>query len=150
MAKSIQHRVFFSHAPEAVWDYLTKAELMAQWLMQSDFLPIVGHDFQFRTRPLPGLNFDGIVYCKVLEVVPFKKLSYSWKGGPGEGRVTLDSVVVWTLHPKEGGTELSLDHSGFTGVEDVDFYSPMYDGWLRNMQKISVLINAATHGTTNS
>jgi uncharacterized protein YndB with AHSA1/START domain len=33
-----------------------------------------------------------------VEVVPLQKLSYSWKTGPGEGRITVDSLVVWTLH----------------------------------------------------
>jgi len=38
MAKSIQHNYFFSHTPEVVWEYLIKAELIAQWLMENDFL----------------------------------------------------------------------------------------------------------------
>ena len=149
MTKSIQHKFFFSHPPVVVWDYLTRAELMAQWLMENDFLPIIGHDFQFRTKPLPAFNFDGIVYCKVLEIAAPKKLSYSWKGGPGDGVITLDSLVEWTLHPKDNGTELSLVHHGFTEAAGAAIYAAMNDGWLKNMQKISVLINAATHGTTN-
>ena len=99
MTKSIKHQFFFPHPPETVWEYLTKSELMELWLMKNDFQPIVGLDFQFRTNPIPSLDFDGIFYCKVLEIVPFKKLSYSWKGGPGNGEITLDSVVVWKLEP---------------------------------------------------
>ena len=149
MTKSIQHKFFYAHPPEVVWEYLTRADLMALWLMENDFLPIVGHDFQFHTRPMPALNFDGIVYCKVLEIDSPKKLSYSWKGGPGKGRITLDSLVVWTLQPKDKGTELLLNHIGFS-EEDVSMYSIMTDGWLKNMQKISVFINEAKHGTTNA
>src|SRR5882724_1578148 len=150
MAKSIQHQLQFNHPPEVVWDYLTKAELMAQWLMPNDFQPIIGLDFQFRTNPLPKFDFDGIVYCKVLEVVPFKKLSYSWKGGPGEGKITLDSIVVWKLTPKDNGTELSLDHSGISETEGLDLYAGMQDGWLKNMKKIAEFINLANHGSTNA
>jgi len=149
MAKSIQHKLFFSYPPEVVWEYLTKTELLALWLMECDIQPVVGHDFQFRTKPIPALNFDGNIYCKVLEVISPKKLSYSWKGGPGKGQVTFDSIVVWTLHQKDNGTELSLDHSGFTDLTDINMYNAMNEGWLKNMQKIPVLINAATHGTTN-
>ena len=69
MTKSIHHQFFFQHSPEVVWEYLTKAELIAQWLMENDFQPLIGYDFQFRSRPLPDLNFDGIIYCKVVEVV---------------------------------------------------------------------------------
>src|SRR5882672_5960551 len=138
MTKSIYHQFFFPHPPEVVWEYLTKTELIAQWLMDNDFLPIVGYDFQFRTKPMPSFDFDGIVYCKVLEILPFKKLSYSWKGGPGNGRITLDSVVEWKLQLKDNGTALFLEHSGF--MENINIYSIMNEGWLKNMHKISELI----------
>jgi uncharacterized protein YndB with AHSA1/START domain len=150
MAKSIRQQYFFPHPPEVVWEYLTNAELMGLWLMKNDFQPLIGHDFQFRTNPIPSLNYDGIFYCKVLEMVPFKKLSYSWKGGPGEGKITLDSVVVWELEPKDKGTELFLVHSGFSEVENLAIYNGMTGGWLQNIQKLADRINAATHGTTNT
>ncbi|MDB5017279.1 MAG: hypothetical protein JWQ84_2111 [Mucilaginibacter sp.] len=150
MKKSIEHQFFFPHPPEAVWEYLTKPELMEQWLMKNDFQPIVGVDFQFRTNPIPGLDFDGIFYCKVLEIVPFKKLSYSWKSGPGEGEITLDSVVVWKLQPTDKGTELFLEHSGFAKKENLNFYNGLTDGWLKNIHKIADRLNAAKHGTTNA
>ena len=151
MAKSIRHQFFFQHSPEVVWAYLTKAELMAQWLMESDFEPLIGYDFQFRSRPIPDLNFDGIIYCKVLEVVPLKKLSYSWKLGPGGGKIAIDSLVEWTLNSKEGGTQLLLEHSGFKETEDVSIntlFTMMDAGWLKNINKIAELINAAEHGAT--
>ena len=150
MAKSIIQQYFFPHPPEVVWEYLTNAELMALWLMKNDFQPIVGHDFQFRTNPIPSLNIDGIMHCKVLEIVPFKKLSYSWKGGPGEGKITLDTVVVWKLEPKDTGTELFLEHSGFSETENLAIYNGMTGGWLQNINKMADRINAAKHGTTNS
>jgi uncharacterized protein YndB with AHSA1/START domain len=150
MTKTIHHNYFFPHPPPVVWDYLTKAELMEQWLMKNDFQPVVGYDFQFRTNPIPKLDIDGIFHCKVLEIVPYKKLSYSWKAGPGNGQVSLDSIVVWTLTAKDNGTELSLLHSGFREIEDFNIYSGMNEGWLKNTQKIAGLINIANHGTTNT
>src|SRR5580698_3508087 len=105
MTKSIKHTFNYSHKPEAVWEYLTKPELIALWLMASDFKPVVGHEFNFTTKPLPHYGFNGIVYCKVLEMVPNKKLVYSWKGGPGDGAAfTLNSVVTWILTPEGSGT----------------------------------------------
>jgi uncharacterized protein YndB with AHSA1/START domain len=148
MTKSIQHTLFFPHAPEVVWEYLTTAELLAQWLMPNDFQPIVGGDFQFRSRPKEELGFDGISYCKVLEIVPYKKLSYSWKAGPGNGQITLDSIVVWTLTTKDNGTELSLVHSGFKEIENLAIYQGMNAGWPIHMKKIGEHINAAKHGST--
>lgn len=143
MQKTINHKVFFSQAPEEVWEYLTRPELIELWLMKTDLQPIVGHQFQFTTRPMPNFDFDGNVYCTMLEVRPFTRLSYSWKGGPGNGRITLDSVVVWTLHPKDNGTELEIVHSGFKEIENLMMFNIMNDGWLKNMNKIVELIKNA-------
>ncbi|MBA4056522.1 MAG: hypothetical protein C0490_17540 [Marivirga sp.] len=82
--------------------------------------------------------------------MPFKKLSYSWRGGPGKGEITLDSVVVWKLEPSDKGTELFLEHSGFGKRENLNFYTGMTDGWVKNVQKIMNLLNAAQHGTTEA
>jgi uncharacterized protein YndB with AHSA1/START domain len=150
MANHIHHDYFFPHPPEVVWEYLTTPELMSQWLMPNDFLPLIGHDFTFRTNPIPSLNFDGICYCKVLEINAPEKLSYSWKCGPGEGKITLDSVVVWTLRSKEDGTDLTLDHTGFKEIENFAIYTGMTDGWLKNLQKISVLINTKKDGAAGT
>jgi len=142
------HSIFYSHGPEAVWEYLTNSELISQWLMPNDFEPVVGHEFTFKTRPIPNFEFDGIIYCKVLEIVPLKKLVYSWKGGPGDGRINLDSVVTFTLTSKSDGTELLLEHSGL--MENINIYTAMSDGWLKNIRKIDDLINSAKYGTTNA
>jgi uncharacterized protein YndB with AHSA1/START domain len=150
MAKVIKHQFFYPHPPEAVWDYLTKPELMELWLMKNDFQPVLGHEFQFRTNPHPDVNFGGIFYCKVLEIVPFKKLSYSWKCGPGDGSITIDSVVNWELQPKDNGTLLLLDHNNFAIMENLALFNSMIDGWLRNMHNIANRLNEATHGNTNA
>jgi uncharacterized protein YndB with AHSA1/START domain len=138
MTKSIKHSVHYSHKPKAVWEYLTKSELIAQWLMPNDFKPIIGCEFQFRHSALPNFNLDGIVYCKVLEMIPYKKLSYSWKAGPGEGKISLDSIVTITLIEKDSGTEMTLQHDGFTSVND-SLFAIMDQGWLSNIKKINKL-----------
>ena len=144
MNKSIHQNIFYAHPPKAVWAYLTQPELMSQWLMPNDFQPIPGYDFHFTTKPIPSLNLDGIFYCKVLEIVPYKKLSYSWKGGPGDGKISLDSIVVWTLIEKNNGTELQLVHSGFKEIENYSIFMGMTEGWLKNMEKIAKLLNNVT------
>jgi len=141
MAAKIQHKLFFQHPPKAVWEYLTNSELMELWLMKNDFKPIVGHEFKFSVGPVPSLDFDGIVYCKVLEIVPFEKLSYTWKLGHGDGTINLDSVVKWELHPKDNGTELILDHGDFTIIKNTGIFNAMNKGWLDNMHKIANDLN---------
>jgi len=139
MTTSITHRFFYPHPPEVVWEYLTKAELIELWLMKNNFQLINGYDFQFNIAPIPAFDFDGIVYCKVLEIDPLKKLTYSWKCGPGNGKITLDSIVEWTLHATENGTELLLENTGFKEANFM-LYAAMNKGWLENMQKINALI----------
>ncbi len=141
MANIVKHRYFFPQEPEMVWEYLTRSDLMELWLMPNNFEPIPGFDFQFRIKPVPQLDFDGIVYCKVLEIVPHQKLSYSWKSGPGNGKIDLDSIVVWTLIPKDNGTELLLEHTGFKEIEDFKMYSAVNEGWLVNIKKIADFLN---------
>ena len=150
MNKVIKHQFFFPHPKETVWEYLTNSELLAQWLMKNDFVPVVGHNFQFRTNAIPALDFDGICHCQVLEIVPFEKLSYSWKGGPGNGDFVLDTIVVWKLVSIEGGTNLSLEHSGFGKAEHANFFPGMTDGWLKNVQKIMNRLNTTQHDTTKA
>ena len=141
MNKQIQHKLFYEHKPQIVWDYLTKPELMEQWLMKTDFKPVVGHEFKFLTRPMPDFNFNGVIQCKVLELIPLKKLSYSWKGGGNDNEITLDSTVIWTLREKDNGTELELVHDGFKEA-DVTMFGIMNQGWIGNMHKIDNLISA--------
>lgn len=148
MTKSIQHQFFFPHSPETVWEYITKSELIELWLMKNNFQPIIGFDFQFRTNPIPSLDFDGIIYCKVLEIVPNKKLSYSWQCGPGKGEIALDSVVVWKLQPTEKGTQVFLEHNGFEKAETLNYFNGLNKGWVEKFHKIEQLLNPP-HGTTN-
>jgi len=141
MKKEIKRTWFFNQTPEEVWEYLTKAELIAQWLMKNDFEPVMGHGFHFRSNPIPSLDLDGIFYCKVLDIDPYKKLTYSWKGGPGNGITTFDTVVFWTLEPKDNGTELHLIQNGFK-EENISIFMAMDGGWFANVQKMIGLLNS--------
>ena len=63
------------HPPEKVWRALTDPALLADWL-----LPVVelelepGADFMFKAQPQPG--WDGVVHCRLLEIVAHRKLSF--------------------------------------------------------------------------
>jgi len=141
MAASIKHQLFFPHPPAAVWEYLTNSGLMELWLMKNNFQPVEGHEFQFNAGPVPSLEFDGNVYCKVLEIVPYEKLTYSWKLGPGDGTMNIDSIVRWELRPKDNGTELILDHGDFVVMKNIGIFNSMNEGWRKNMHKIADNLN---------
>jgi uncharacterized protein YndB with AHSA1/START domain len=138
MQKEIKQTWFFNQTPEAVWEYLTQPELMEQWLMKSDFKPVVGHKFSFMHIPKNESNYKGIVHGEVLEITPFTRLSYSWNGNEKDGKRGFNSIVVWILVPKEGGTELQLIHDGFTLLEDVTAHTT---GWNSCITKLERLLN---------
>lgn len=137
MQKEIKHTWYFNQSPEEVWEYLTKPELIEQWLMKTDFQPVKGHKFQFTFVPKSDSKYDGIVNCEVLEITPFKKLSYSWNGGTLDKSRKFISTVNWTLVPKDTGTELQLQHDGFTMLEDILTHT---NGWISCLKRFEELI----------
>jgi uncharacterized protein YndB with AHSA1/START domain len=108
------------HPPEKIWRALTEGSLIAEWLMKNDFQPVVGHQFNFRSTPMP--NWDGVINCEVLVVEPTSRLSYSW------GSMGLKSIVAWTLTPTKGGTHVRMEQSGFGSTEDAYYKGANY-GW---------------------
>ena len=111
------------HSPEKVWRALTDPALLAEWL-----LPVVdrelelepGTAFTFKTQPYPG--WDGTVNCRMLEVEPHRKISYTWTVP------FLDTVVTFTLTPTASGTRLTLVQSGFKPEQKRESGGARY-GW---------------------
>jgi uncharacterized protein YndB with AHSA1/START domain len=149
MQTEIKNEWIYEQSPNEVWEYLTQADLIALWLMPNNFKPIPGHEFQFQTKPIPSLDLDGIFHCKVLEIVPFKKLIYSWKGGTGNGIFTLDTIVDWTLEKHEKGTKLFLKQTGFKEA-NLSIFTAMTNGWQSNIQKMITHLNATHNDSTNA
>jgi uncharacterized protein YndB with AHSA1/START domain len=139
MQKEIKQTWFFNRKPSEVWDYLTKPELIEQWLMKSDFKPVAGHQFKFTFVSKPEGKYDGVVHCEVLEVKPFTRLSYSWNGSTRDFSRNYNSTVAWTLVAKDGGTELQLQHDGLTMLEDVLMHT---SGWQSCLKKMEERMNA--------
>jgi uncharacterized protein YndB with AHSA1/START domain len=148
MQKEIKNEWIYEQPPNEVWEYLTQPELIALWLMPNNFKPMFGQEFQFRAKPIPSLDLDGIFYCKVLEIVPFQKLIYSWKGGSGNGVFTLDTVVEWSLEKYGNGTKLLLKQWGFKEA-NLAIFTAMTEGWQKNIQKMINHLNATNNGSTN-
>ena len=141
MQKDIIIKWHLPQPVEKVWDCLNTSDLIEQWLMKNTFQPVVGHKFNFYTKPIPKMGFDGIVYCEVLEVIPHKKLVYTWKGGSSPDNLSLDTILIWTLTPREEGTDLLLEHKGFKGFKNYITSIFMGSGWRKHISRrlISIL-----------
>jgi len=91
---------------EKVWKAITDRDLMQQWYFNiAAFKPEVGFEFTFdggsKEKTYTHL-------CKILEVIPNKKLSYSWRYKDYEGY----SVVTFELFDEGEKTRLKLTHTG--------------------------------------
>ena len=115
-----------------VWKAITDKDEMKQWYFDlAEFKPEVGFEFQFEGGP------DDRKYlhlCKITEVIPNKKLSYSWKYDRYEG----DSFVTFELFDENGKTRLKLTHSGIETfpADNPDFARKNFDeGWTSIIEK---------------
>ncbi|MDP4149329.1 MAG: SRPBCC domain-containing protein [Bacteroidota bacterium] len=90
----------------AVWQALTDNNKMKEWYFQlEDFKPVLGFEFSF-VGGSPEKQY--VHLCRITEVIPGKKLAYSWqyKDYPGESEVSFE------LFPEGDKTRLKLTHAG--------------------------------------
>ena len=95
------------NAPIArVWKALTDVEDMRRWYFDlKEFKPEVGFEFEF-TVEHEGFKYSHL--CRIAEVVPQKKLAYTWRYKGYEG----DSLVTFELLADGDKTRLKLTHVG--------------------------------------
>jgi uncharacterized protein YndB with AHSA1/START domain len=94
-------------APVAkVWEAVTNVETIRRWFFDlKEFKAEAGFKFKFAVEH-NGFNYRHL--CKVTEVIPQKRLAYTWRyeGFPGDSLVTIDLVA-------DGDeTRLKLTHEG--------------------------------------
>lgn len=117
---------------EKVWSAITDPAEMRQWYFDlPGFKAEVGYKFEFT-----GGSPDGVQYkhlCEVKEVIPRKKLSYSWRyeGYEGESLVTFE--LFDSTHADAGTqTTLRLTHAGLETFpkSKADFAAKNFaEGW---------------------
>jgi uncharacterized protein YndB with AHSA1/START domain len=95
------------NAPVAkVWNAITDVDEMRQWYFDlKEFKPEVGFEFEF------VVEHERMTYhhrCKVTEVIPRKKIAYTWRYKGHEG----DSLVTFQLSADGDKTRLKLTHEG--------------------------------------
>lgn len=126
------------HSPEKVWRALTDPALLSEWL-----LPVIdldldpGSSFTFVAPPQPG--WDGVVNCRILEIEPHRKLSYSWQVGDPASEFFLDTVVIFTLAQTDSGTLLNVVQSGFKPDQKKNFGGARY-GWRMMGERLIALL----------
>lgn len=109
---------------EKVWQAITDKNQMKQWYFDlEEFRPEVGFEFRFNA------DCDGQDYlhlCRVTEVIPGKKIAYTWRYPDYEG----NSEVTWELFPEGEKTRLRLTHTGLESFpqNDPNFTKESFSG----------------------
>lgn len=100
------------NAPAAkVWRAITDRDQMKQWYFDiAEFKPEVGFEFQFTGQTKTGEKKLHI--CKVIEVIPEKKLKHTWAYASHEGM----STVTFELFAEGDQTRLKLTHEGLESL----------------------------------
>ena len=111
---------------EKVWKAITDKDQMKQWYFDlADFKPEPGFEFQFTG----GKDDRSYLHlCKITEVVPGKKLQYSWRYDGYEG----NSFVTFELFKEGNKTRLVLTHEGLETfpITNKDFAKENFvEGW---------------------
>ena len=102
----------FDAPTETVWKAITDADAMSRWYFDMEnFQAKIGCEFRFVVEH-EGNTFDH--RCKVTEVVPRKKIAYTWRYHGFEG----ESLVAMELFAEGGKTRLKLTHSGLENFPD--------------------------------
>jgi uncharacterized protein YndB with AHSA1/START domain len=130
--KSVVVEREFAFPPEKLWRALTQPHLIAEWLMQNDFAPNVGHKFTLRGE------WGGVLDCEVLAIEPNRTLSYTWNFASDDPGLDLRSVVTFTLTPTRTGTHLRVEQAGFRPDQPKAFGGAQF-GWqkfLANLEQV--------------
>lgn len=122
-----------AHPPEKVWRALTQPHLIEEWLMKTDFEPVVGHRFKLRG------DWGGVLDCEVLAVEANTILSYTWNFAHDDPAFDLKSVVTFTLTPTARGTHLRLEQSGFR-PDQRQAYGGAHAGWKQFLGNLEALL----------
>ena len=115
--------------PERLWRALTQPHLIAEWLMQNDFAPTVGHKFNLRGE------WGGVLDCEVLTVEPGRTLAYSWNHVHADPAYNLESTVTFTLTASAVGTHLRVEQAGFRPGQKAAYGGAM-QGWRKFFDKL--------------
>jgi uncharacterized protein YndB with AHSA1/START domain len=106
LAETVVIERTFNAPAERVWKALTDVDEMRRWYFDlKEFKPEVGFEFEFVVEH-KGMTYHH--FCRITEVIPHKKLAYTWRYKGHEG----DSLVTFELAAAGDKTRLKLKHEG--------------------------------------
>lgn len=110
---------------ERVWRAITDKDQMKKWYFDLEaFEPVPGFEFSFAGQGHKGEKY--IHHCKILEVIPFKKLQHTWTYENYDG----ESIVTFDLSEEGDKVRIKLTHTGLHTfpADNPDFARDSFNG----------------------
>jgi len=136
--KLVDKRVFIAASPLRVYELLTDAALLVEWMaLTADLDPVAGGVLTWSHA-----NGDSVVGTFV-ELVPARRIVFTFGWDRDDVRIPPGSTTVEIdLSPRDGGTELHLLHRGLPG--------PMADahggGWENYLARLAAVAEGRDPG----
>ncbi len=134
----IEKRVTLNAPVSKVWEAITDPQELEKWmLMTTTFKAEKGTAFTFKTDPTE--QWDGIFNCEVREVIPNRKLVFTWD----TGFINAETIVTIELTERGNQTDLVLIHSGWEkmAANQEETKKSHSEGWdVRVYQKLKEVV----------
>ena len=127
--RTLRKSIYLAAAPETVWEFLTDPDLLEKWFHRPTTPLKSGEDLDMR-------HADGksVIWGKVNDARAPEYLEYTFQIAPlGEA----ETLVKWRLEPVDGGTKLSLEHSGLpAGAAAFGLTLALDKGWDEHLGRL--------------
>jgi uncharacterized protein YndB with AHSA1/START domain len=123
--------IFLPVSAKVAWGYLTKADKLAKWFHAPKQGLEDGQDYElFGTE-----SGDKLCWGKVLNMEPYTSLAYSFAVKPFPD---MQTEVHWKLDEIEGGTRITMRHTGLdsAGAESFGLSMALDRGWDGHFAKL--------------
>lgn len=133
--KVIRKEIVIDAPPERVWPHITDPVKIAGWLMPNDFEAVAGRPFTM------DCDDEGKISCVVKEVIPRRKLVYSFTSRD----IKVETTVTITLVPERRATRLILVHSGWDALPPFEqgIAGMFEEGWDAKLRMLAAQAAAA-------
>ncbi len=112
---------------DATFELITQPERLRRWQTVAARVDLrAGGDYRWTV--VPGHSASGTF----VEVVPGKRVVFTWGWEEGSELLPGESTVTVTLRPTDGGTEVRLVHEGLTSAQEVSHA----EGWNHYLDRL--------------